>query len=228
MITKGIVEEVLEYKAKVRIPIYDSIPGSKYSSNSSELTSATICSLPNINYIVSKGDIVWISFEDDDLNKPIILGHLYRAKGNISTPGLTLSTLTTTSTTKLNEDTYIGKIKPDEIGMLTGIQGNIQAQINRLDDTTKFILKDYVSLNNQQEILSDTTFNNSITFKNNIILDKAIIFNGWALYINDSGNLVIEPAPSDSTENETNNWIQNLPYYDGTLGDGDDDYTQEV
>ncbi|WP_300924709.1 hypothetical protein [uncultured Clostridium sp.] len=134
MITKGIVEEIVDYKAKVRLPIYDDVPDSKIGTKINNLSSATICSICNIQYPVSVGDIVYVGFEDNDNNKPIILGHLYRKIKTNTTPGLTLGLLTTTSTTKLNEDTYIGNITPNEIRMLTGVQSNIQLQINNIND----------------------------------------------------------------------------------------------
>ena len=139
MITKGIVEEILDYKAKVRLPIYDGTASSNLGTKSSQLSSATICSLSNIKSPVQVGDIVWVGFEDNDDSKPIILGHLYKSTPNISYAGLQLSTLDTKSTTKLYKDTYIGNIKPNEIAMLTGLKGNIQSQLNLLEEKTKLL-----------------------------------------------------------------------------------------
>jgi hypothetical protein len=58
MITKGIVEEILDYKAKVRLPIYDGTASSNLGTKSNQLSSATICSLSNIKSPVQVGDIV--------------------------------------------------------------------------------------------------------------------------------------------------------------------------
>ena len=58
MITKGIVEEVIGYKAKVRLPIFHALSNTKNSLSTRELTEATICSLANISDVVNVGDVV--------------------------------------------------------------------------------------------------------------------------------------------------------------------------
>jgi len=136
MITKGIIEKVDGYKALVRLPIYNNSAASKHSTKTEDLPKATFCSLPNIEIPFAKGDIVFVGFEDNDTNKPIILGHLYKAEGNPATPGLNLSTLKTTSSTKLSNNTWIGDVTPNELSALSGIKGNIQKQIDNLLSNT--------------------------------------------------------------------------------------------
>ena len=136
MITKGIIEKVDGYKALVRLPIYNNSAASKHSTKTEDLPKATFCSLPNIEIPFAKGDIVFVGFEDNDTNKPIILGHLYKAEGNPATPGLNLSTLKTSSSTKLSNNTWIGDVTPNELSALSGIKGNIQKQIDNLLSNT--------------------------------------------------------------------------------------------
>ena len=136
MITKGIIEKVDGYKALVRLPIYNNSAASKHSTKTEDLPKATFCSLPNIEIPFAKGDIVFVGFEDNDTNKPIILGHLYKAEGNPATPGLNLSTLKTSSSTRLSSSTWIGDVTPNELSALSGIKGNIQKQIDNLLSNT--------------------------------------------------------------------------------------------
>lgn len=140
MVTKGIIEEVNGYKALVRIPKYDETYGSRYGTKKENLPSATYCSIANIEIPIAVNDIVFIDFEDNDLSKPVILGHLYKDGKYSSTPGLSLSTLNTSSTTKLSTSTWIGDVKPNEINCLTGVESNIQLQLDQLKgliDNTK-------------------------------------------------------------------------------------------
>ena len=131
MVTKGIVEKVLsKYYARVRIPIYDGVEDSQGSTNNVNLSSAIVCSLPNSIVTLAKDDIGYVTFEDDDIGKPIIIGWLQKGTGNNSEVGLTLSTLTTKSTTFLNKQTYIGDIQPFEIQKLENVRDNIQGQID--------------------------------------------------------------------------------------------------
>ena len=190
MITKGIVEEVLGTKAKVRLPIYDGIDGAKNSTKTKDLYSATICSLPNIDNPVSVGDIVFVSFEDNDNSKPVILGHLYRKEKTENNSDINVRLLTVNSTTKLTKDTFIGEVKPLEIQMLQGLRGNIQSQFNDIkDDLDKNIddaSREYQRLQKNIDIVNqkiiDANISNLVTLTSplpdpqNIEADK--IFSG--------------------------------------------------
>lgn len=134
MITKGIVEEVLsQYKVKVRLPIFDGV-----KSNKNEvLNSATICTLPSIDNVVTVGDIVFVGFEDNDLGKPIVIGQLFSSKSNNTKSDLKLNTLYTESITKLSSSTWIGAITPKEINSLYGVRDFIQNQLDELNSRLK-------------------------------------------------------------------------------------------
>lgn len=132
MITKGIIDEIDNHKALVRLPIFDGDDISRISTKSSNLSKATYCSIANIETPFAKGDVVFVGFEDNDSSKPIILGHLYKPTKQSASPGLNLSTLNTTSTTRLSPTTYIGNVRPNEIAYLSGLKGNIQNQLDNL------------------------------------------------------------------------------------------------
>ncbi len=149
MVTKGIVEEIIDnYQAKVRLPVYNGIEGTKQSTPSNELSIATICTLSNISRPVEVDDIVYVSFEDNDLGKPVILGQLYKKEqsnnlADINSATSNINKLKVSTSASLPNDTTIGNIKPAEIAALDGIQNNIQDTLNNLNIT---IQGDYLSL----------------------------------------------------------------------------------
>lgn len=134
MITKGIVEDIINpYSVKVRLPLLDGIKGGKQSVSTADLSPATICSLPNSANNISVGDIVFVGFEDYDISKPVILGHLYRETGDSTLIDASFRQLSTSSTTKLSKYTSIGDISSDEIFTLKNIRFNIQNQIDDIN-----------------------------------------------------------------------------------------------
>ena len=131
MVTKGIITEVIsDYKAKVRIPLYDSVESAKGSTLDKDLSIATVCTLPNLTHPVDVGDVVYVSFEDGDKSKPVILGHLHKENKTKTKVNLDVGNITTNSTTQLGYQTSIGNIRPAEIATLSGVKDNIQNQID--------------------------------------------------------------------------------------------------
>ena len=81
MITKGIIIETINTKKlsglssnkyKVRIPLFESAGVSTIY-----VTDACLCYGSQLDLDIKVGDVVFISFEDNELDKPIILGKLY-------------------------------------------------------------------------------------------------------------------------------------------------------
>lgn len=135
MITKGIIEKIINpYSVKVRIPIFDATKEAKEGVKTDELSNAIICALPNSGNLLEVNDVVFVAFEDNDIAKPIIIGHLYKEVKTNTKIDLELNNLKTFSTTKLNKDTYIGEVKPSELKALLGVRENIQNQIDNLND----------------------------------------------------------------------------------------------
>lgn len=138
MITKGIVEELLENnKARVRLPIYNRAKDSKDATLTENLDAATICTLPNSANTVNVNDIVFVGFEDNDVGKPIILGHLAGSENKSTHIDLHVRLFTTQSTTKLSDQTWIGDVTPEELQSLIGVKSSIQAQLNSLSERIK-------------------------------------------------------------------------------------------
>lgn len=131
MITKGIIVSVdwtnsngiqQGFTVKVNIPFLNTIQD------------AIICTLPQCNFIPVVGDVVIVSFEDYDVNKPVIIGCLFKESGNVSLIDLNVQCLTTNSITKLSNTTTIGDITYDELKNLKGLQQNLQSTIKNIED----------------------------------------------------------------------------------------------
>ena len=76
MIQKAIVESIENnYQVKVRIPKYNKMANDGFSYN--DLSTSIICSSPGTLVSYSVGDIVLVGFENNEIDKPVILGLLY-------------------------------------------------------------------------------------------------------------------------------------------------------
>lgn len=79
MIQKGIIAQVVDkYTYKVRIPKYDKISSATASTKTEDLAESIVCTIPGVDIAYALNDVVLVSFENDELSKPIILGLLYR------------------------------------------------------------------------------------------------------------------------------------------------------
>ena len=86
MLQKGIIEK-LEGKnfVRVRVPKYDKLSTSDSGTSTEDLPVGIICALPEMNVTYSIGDVVLVAYENDELNKPVILGLLQRNADTQST-----------------------------------------------------------------------------------------------------------------------------------------------
>lgn len=83
MITRAIVEEIIEgegnipTKFRVRIPIFDNIETAREYTAKGDLSIALACLSPNVANDIKEKEIVFVGFEDNDISRPVILGHMY-------------------------------------------------------------------------------------------------------------------------------------------------------
>lgn len=79
MILKGIIEGIMNdnNQIKVRIPQLHKIQSAPNATPTAELPNASICSAPGIIPAYKQGDVVFVGFEGNDINNPIIIGALY-------------------------------------------------------------------------------------------------------------------------------------------------------
>ena len=78
MITRGIVVDINKNgdKLKVRVPILDGIEGEKGSTTNDNLEWASTVCFSGIRIKYQINDVVVVGFEDNNLDTPIVLGHL--------------------------------------------------------------------------------------------------------------------------------------------------------
>ena len=125
MITKAIVQGKVPgtSKYKVRIPIFDGVAAGEANTPDDLLPEATVCCLPNFTNVVNTGDIVFVAFEENDLGKPVILGHLYQDAPKTNTcADIQVRSLivedkvnSKVSSARLPENTNLGNIKTSDI-----------------------------------------------------------------------------------------------------------------
>lgn len=146
MITKGIVEEVVDkYYARVRLPVYNGVSISANPTPNADLNIATLCMLPNTHPNLQVGDIVFVGFEDNDMGKPVILGCLYCETLSDSYASMTLNSLEVNVNTHLSAETEIGNTTAFDIKNLAGTEGNLQAQINLLNNSVPTATSDIIN-----------------------------------------------------------------------------------
>lgn len=131
MITKAIVEDSSDkYSIKVRIPFYDRASTSARRVLDSDLSKATVCTIPNTDLNLRNGDVVFVSFEDGDIGRPVIVGCLYSNKKSDTVTSMVVGSLNVMTYTALPIDTTIGDVSSEEIQRLKGLSDNAQGQID--------------------------------------------------------------------------------------------------
>ena len=72
MVTKAIITDISNNTCTVRIPLFDTV-----KSISDGVPGTTFATPPGFSNSYQVGDIVFIYFEDNEVNKPIVIGKLY-------------------------------------------------------------------------------------------------------------------------------------------------------
>lgn len=143
MVCKAIIEQIVsDYKVKVRIPTFHRGEESVGCTPSIDIPTATICVPPSIYPSLKVKDVVFVDFEDDNVDKPVVMGVLfssncYNIKSDIKGNSLIIDV-----NAKLPKDTTIGEVTSQNIQHLTGLNNNAQKQLDNNDSRLKKIEKD--------------------------------------------------------------------------------------
>lgn len=144
MITKAIIESVESpYSVTVRIPIFDAVNEFNQATSSEYLSTATICILPNMQFNPEVGDVVFVTFEDNDPSKPVIIGCLAKESGNLSSCNLEVESLDANSTVNIGKQVNIGDISYKELQYLQGLTMNVNEALKNIPEAD---LKGYLPL----------------------------------------------------------------------------------
>lgn len=134
MVTKAYIQDVISrHSVRVRIPLYHKLEEVNGSTPNSELSIAPICTLPNVITDPHPGDIVFVSFEENDLSKPVIMGYLSKDNMGEALSSIKCEDLDAQGDVILSKYTTIGEIGYDTIFHLKGLKQNIVEKLDEVD-----------------------------------------------------------------------------------------------
>ena len=150
MVTKAIIEQrVSEYQYRVRIPIFDRSQSASLHTSTKNLCIATISTSKGIYNNYQEGDVVFIAFENNEMDHPIIIGHLYRealTQEITSAPIIDARSINVTENAILPIGTTIGQIEYEELFSLLSLKGELQEQINEMKTQLQELIKEIAKL----------------------------------------------------------------------------------
>jgi hypothetical protein len=137
MVCKAIIDAKLtNYKLRVRIPSLHSGVDSIGAVGTESIPIATVSIAAGIYPALKVGDVVFVTFEDDNPDKPVIVGLLYSDKCKTTLPDIVTTSLEVITNAKLPQDTQIGEITSTQVSYLKNISSDVQTQFNNLDKRT--------------------------------------------------------------------------------------------
>lgn len=139
MVTKAIIKNKIVDSNKYLIEI-PYLSQSSVSNNgiTNSVLEATLSHTPGIVNSYDEGDVVFITFEDDKKDKPIIIGKLLLE--NVSNRGYAnFSSLNISNSARLSENTIIGDFNFKD---MRGTLEKIEFNINSLEDIKEEIINE--------------------------------------------------------------------------------------
>lgn len=164
MIVKGIIESTFKNQAKVRIPIFDKVFSASLGTEYNNLSEATMCVPPKFDMNIKQGDTVYILFEDNNRQKPIIIGFVKNDENsfcNSETIDLHIE-----NSANLPDNVSIGDVNKDNIKNLSGLTKNIQNFLNVTKENVNNKVLDINNINNNININNINNINNNINILN--------------------------------------------------------------
>jgi hypothetical protein len=173
LIVKAIIDsKVADNRYRIRVPVYDKIKSSSLSSDN--LSIADVCSPVNCDLNLNINDVVYVSYENNDRSKPVIIGSL----SNNSRSNYTLNSLTVSNFAKLPSNIKIGNITYKELSCLINLNDNLENQLlsinNDLDNTEQSIKDNVVNKDTMNDNIIKLDRNKKSIDSNVAYLDKTI------------------------------------------------------
>lgn len=109
MITKAIIKQLNTLNDN-HFLVYIPLLRKANAPESSATLSATLIVLPGVENSLKVDDVVFVTFEDNQMDKPVILGKLYTGKEDNITTNLTVKSLVSLENTDLQNNTTIENI----------------------------------------------------------------------------------------------------------------------
>lgn len=182
MITKAkIVEIVSPYEFKLVIPRVNKTQQSAIFTDKDSLYIATATCLPNVQPNYAVDDIVFIGFQDNYKDRPVILGLLYRQRKSQALTDIKANSIQITSTAKLPKATSIGDVTPQNISSLKGCKYNISGRFQYLESQIGgSVSHNFIIDLTQQDVIPQT-----ITVTDSSMLDKIkfAVKNNFTIYV---------------------------------------------
>lgn len=134
MITKGIIISVNQDNTLfVRLPLFESASDSR----NNQIVKCTICYNPGNLNSYKENDVVFVAFEDNQINKPVVIGKLYLGQEKEATNHSYSNSLTVTENATLPSETKIGSLDFSDIKGLLGEIKQLNDYINQLEKRIK-------------------------------------------------------------------------------------------
>lgn len=170
MITRALIQECISpFMYKVRIPIFDRIEEATHHTSNENLLTAVASINKGCNNQFQVGDIVFIAFENNDLESPVIIGHLYREAllDDKLGPVINAKNLNITGNTTLSTSTQIGDINYQKLFYLKQVNQDIQTSLNSITSDIDILQNNMANFNHVYSLDSDynVTFPNKLNAK---------------------------------------------------------------
>ena len=116
MITKAVIR-ALAREGSNYFRVYIPLLRTAADDEEDAIFNATLCSISGIKYDLKVGDVVFVGFEDNYYDKPVILGKLFLNKDEEITTQITVKTLKVTDKSQLSKDTSIGSFDSNKLNI---------------------------------------------------------------------------------------------------------------
>ena len=136
MITKGqIITVNSDNTLDVRIPIFEAASDSR----NNQVIKCTVCYNPGNLNSYKVNDVVFVAFEDNQIDKPVVIGKLYMGEEKEASNHSFSNSLTVTENASLPVDTTIGNVSFKQFKGLFEQGTQLNDFINQLDKSTEAI-----------------------------------------------------------------------------------------